>query len=60
MFNARSMLGGSLLGHGTRWWTNTDLTGRNPVTRHTFDAAVIGVGNGITATVLTFENRCSP
>ncbi len=44
-----------LLGHGTRWWTNTDLTGWNPVTRHTFDAVVIGVGNGITVTVLTFD-----
>jgi hypothetical protein len=28
-----------LLGPGTRWWTNTDLTSWNPVTRHAVDAA---------------------
>ncbi|WP_214320437.1 hypothetical protein [Nonomuraea sediminis] len=44
-----------LLGHGTHWWTNTDLTSWNPVTRHVFDAVVIGVGNGVIVTVLAFD-----
>lgn len=45
-----------LLGQGTRWWTNTDdLEGWNPVTRHTFDAVVVGAGNGVIVTVLAFD-----
>jgi hypothetical protein len=44
-----------LLGPGTRWWANTDLTAWNPVTRQTFDALVVGAGNGIIVTVLAFD-----
>jgi hypothetical protein len=44
-----------LIGPGTRWWTNTDLTTWNPVTQHTFDAMIVGAGNGIVVTVITFE-----
>ena len=44
-----------LAGPGTRWWTNTDLTTWNPVTQHTFDAMVVGAGNGIVVTVIVFE-----
>ncbi|MFD0689472.1 hypothetical protein [Actinomadura fibrosa] len=54
---ARSVFGSllRLLGHGTRWWTNTDFPAWKPVTPHVFDAVVIGVGNGITVTVLAFD-----
>jgi hypothetical protein len=44
-----------LLGPGTRWWTNTDLTTWNPITQHTFDAIVVGAGNGMIVTVIGFE-----
>ncbi|MUN41688.1 hypothetical protein [Actinomadura litoris] len=44
-----------LLGHDTRWWTTTDAPAWNPVTRHVFDAVVVGVGNGIIVTVLAFD-----
>jgi hypothetical protein len=44
-----------LTGPGTRWWTNTDLTTWNPVTQHTFDAMVVGAGNGIVVTLIVFE-----
>lgn len=44
-----------LLGPGTRWWANTDLMAWNPVTRHTFDALVVGAGNGIIVMVLAFD-----
>jgi hypothetical protein len=45
-----------LTGPGTRWWTNTDLTTTwNPVTQHTFDAMVVGAGNGIVVTLIAFE-----
>lgn len=44
-----------LTGPGTRWWTNTDLTTWNPVTQHTFDAMVVGAGNGIVVTLIAFE-----
>jgi hypothetical protein len=44
-----------LTGPGTRWWTNTDLTSWNPITQHTFDAMVVGAGNGIVVTVIAFE-----
>jgi hypothetical protein len=44
-----------LTGPGTRWWTNTDLTEWNPVTQHTFDAMVVGAGNGIVVTLIVFE-----
>jgi hypothetical protein len=44
-----------LTGAGTRWWTNTDLTRWNPVTQHTFDAVVVGAGNGIIVTLIAFE-----
>jgi len=45
----------SLTGPGTRWWTNTDLSTWNPVTQHTFDAMVVGAGNGIVVTLIAFE-----
>jgi len=44
-----------LTGPGTRWWTNTDLSEWNPVTQHTFDAMVVGAGNGIVVTLIAFE-----
>ncbi|MEU4344080.1 hypothetical protein AB0H00_22945 [Nocardia sp. NPDC023852] len=45
-----------LLGHGSRWWSNTDGAGSwNPVTRHVFDTMVIGVGNGIVVTIIVFD-----
>jgi hypothetical protein len=44
-----------LTGPGTRWWANTDLTTWNPITQHTFDAMVVGAGNGIVVTLITFE-----
>jgi hypothetical protein len=44
-----------LTGPGTRWWTNTDLTTWNPITQHTFDAMVVGAGNGIVVTLIAFE-----
>ena len=44
-----------LTGPGTRWWTNTDLTTWNPVTQHTFDAMVVGAGNGLVVTLIVFE-----
>ena len=45
-----------LIGPGTHWWTNTDLTEWNPVTQHTFDAIVIGAGNGLVITVIGFDS----
>jgi hypothetical protein len=45
----------SLIGPGARWWANTDLTRWNPVTQRTFDAVVVGAGNGVILTVVTFE-----
>jgi len=45
----------SLIGPGSRWWTNTDLTRWNPITQHTFDAVIVGAGNGIIVTVIAFE-----
>jgi len=45
----------SLIGPGARWWTNTDLTQWNQVTQHMFDAVVVGAGNGVIVTVVTFE-----
>lgn len=59
-----------VLGAGTRWWANvaypdwawesgdfaeTDYTS-NPVTGYTLDCAVVGVGRGVTLTVLAFAN----
>lgn len=44
-----------LLGRQTRWWSNTDLTGWNPVTRHTMDALVIGAGGGVIVAVLAVD-----
>jgi hypothetical protein len=44
-----------LLGHQTRWWSNTDLTGWDPVTRHTMDALVIGTGGGVVVAVLAVD-----
>lgn len=44
-----------LIGPGTRWWTNTDLTRWNQVTQHMFDAVLVGAGNGVIVTVVTFE-----
>jgi hypothetical protein len=45
----------TLLGHGTRWWTNTDLESWNPVTRHTMDALVVAVGGGVLVGVLAAD-----
>jgi hypothetical protein len=45
----------SITGPGTQWWTNTDLTTWNPITQHTFDAIVVGAGNGVILTVIAFE-----
>jgi hypothetical protein len=44
-----------LIGPDTRWWTNTDLTTWNPITQHTFDAIVVGAGNGVIVTLIAFE-----
>ncbi|MFF4894010.1 hypothetical protein [Micromonospora chersina] len=44
-----------LLGHRTRWWSNTDLTGWDPVSRHTMDALVIGAGGGVVVAVLAVD-----
>ena len=44
-----------LLGFETTWWTNTDLTGWNPVTRHTIDAIVIGVGAAAIVALLAYD-----
>jgi hypothetical protein len=44
-----------LFGPGAGWWTNTDLTTWNPITQHTFDAIVVGAGNGLIVTVIAFE-----
>jgi hypothetical protein len=50
-----------LLGHGTRWWVNTETVGTkgargwNPVTRCTFDAVVVGAGGGVHVTVLAVD-----
>ncbi len=44
-----------LTGPGTRWWTNTDLSRWNPITQHTFDAVVVGAGNGMIVTVIAFD-----
>ncbi|RJL32584.1 hypothetical protein [Bailinhaonella thermotolerans] len=44
-----------LLGYGARWWTNTDLCGWDPVTRHVMDAVVVGAGGGVVVTVLAFD-----
>jgi hypothetical protein len=45
-----------LTGPGTRWWTNTDLATWNPITQHTFDAMVVGAGNGLVVTLIAFES----
>ncbi|MGS2619451.1 hypothetical protein ACVCAH_33810 [Micromonospora sp. LZ34] len=45
----------TLQGHGTRWWTNTDLGAWNPVTRHGIDALVIGTGGGVVVAVLATD-----
>jgi hypothetical protein len=50
-----------LLGHGTRWWVNGEplgshgVRGWNPVTRCTFDAAIVGAGNGVVVTLLAVD-----
>jgi hypothetical protein len=51
-----------LLGYGTRWWTNTDLSSGirssvswNPVTRHGIDAIVVGIGGGVMVVVLAAD-----
>jgi hypothetical protein len=47
-----------LLGSGTRWWTNTHGGpggSWHPATHHTFDALVVGVGNGVIATILVWD-----
>ncbi|MFG3422943.1 hypothetical protein [Micromonospora sp. NPDC048063] len=45
----------SLLGHGTHWWTNTDLEAWNPVSRHVMDALVIAAGGGVLVAVLAAD-----
>ncbi|MFY1593201.1 hypothetical protein [Micromonospora sp. WMMD737] len=45
----------TLLGQGTRWWTNTDRGSWSPVTRHTMDALVVGAGGGILVAVLAVD-----
>jgi hypothetical protein len=45
----------TLTGPAASWWTNTDLTRWNPITQHTFDAIVVGAGNGMIVTVVAFE-----
>ncbi|MFF3518750.1 hypothetical protein [Streptomyces sp. NPDC002573] len=47
----------SLLGYQSAWYTNiSDLSPRargwDPVTRHTFDGVVAGIGNGFALTLL--------
>jgi hypothetical protein len=50
-----------LLGHGTRWWVNTEAVGPtgargwSPVTRCTFDAIVVGAGGGVLVTILAVD-----
>lgn len=50
-----------LLGYGTRWWVNGEqldsrgARGWNPVTRCTFDALVVGEGNGVVVAVLAVD-----
>lgn len=50
-----------LLGPSTRWWTNveswtfTPARAWKPVTRHTMDAVVVGVGSGVIVTVLAVD-----
>ncbi|MGK5675649.1 hypothetical protein ACSNOB_22740 [Micromonospora sp. URMC 106] len=44
-----------LLGHGTRWWTNTNLVSWEPATRHVMDAFVIGKGGGVMVAVLATD-----
>ena len=57
---ARALI--SLLGPGARWWTNvsswtfTPARGWNPVTRHTMDGVVTGVGSGVTVVVLALDD----
>jgi hypothetical protein len=51
-----------LLGPGARWWTNvsswtfTPARSWRPVTRHTMDAVVVGVGGGVIVTVVAFDD----
>ncbi|MER5338582.1 hypothetical protein [Micromonospora sp. NPDC002717] len=45
----------TLLGHGTRWWTNTDLGWWRPVIRHTMDALIVGTGGGVLVVVLAAD-----
>jgi hypothetical protein len=45
----------TLLGHGARWWTNTDLTSWNAVTLHTIDALVVCTGGGTLVAVLAVD-----
>jgi hypothetical protein len=44
-----------LLDEETIWWSNTDTTGWDPVTRHIFDAMVIGAGAEVTVALLAFD-----
>lgn len=44
-----------LAGPDVRWWTNTDLTRWNPITQHTFDAIIVGAGNGVIVTLIAFD-----
>jgi hypothetical protein len=55
--NAREMFAAlrRLFGHDTIWWAKGDQTGWNPVTRHTIDAIVIGVGAATIVTLLAYD-----
>lgn len=45
-----------LLDYETTWWTNTDQTGWNPVTRHIFDATVIATDAQVTVALLAVDD----
>lgn len=44
-----------LLRRRARWWASAGPMGSSPVARHTFDAVVAGVGAGVIAAVLAFD-----
>jgi hypothetical protein len=65
---ARAVRGGEgaalarLFGRGARWWTNvpswtfTPARAWKPVTWHTMDAVVVGVGDGVIVTIVAFDD----
>jgi hypothetical protein len=44
-----------LLDRDSTWWTNSDKTGWNPMTRHIFDAILIATGARVTVALLAFD-----